>query len=175
MAVPVHGVGVSPLDRRRRGVARQPVLPEYRLLRCFEMRFVPHVATEFSPVGVPRMEVSKIDSESLGVGSGGELRLTRYGPHMGGVGWFAQSHIIISTYRIGIGLSVDILGDVEIHAATHILYHETVAAGFLRTEIHIPHIGAYEIFPARLVLGLGLGFPELDRSHHLFLPRLDII
>ena len=128
MTVPVEGVGMTTTDSGINGIARQTVFPENRSFSFLEMRLIPDIHTQLAPLRTPWSEVSLVDGKFFRILVGYELRLTRHGPYMLGILGFAKTHIIIASYGIAIGLIIHIGRDIEVHATTYILDHQTVAA-----------------------------------------------
>ena len=65
---------------------------------------------------------------------------------------------------------VDVRCDVEVHAATYVLYNETVAAWLCTAEVDVPHVGTNQGLLASLLFSVSSVFPELhDACTLLFL------
>jgi hypothetical protein len=175
VTVPVESIRVSTLNIKVYWVARQTVLPEDRGLEGFEMGLVPNVGMKLSPTWAPRMEVGFIYSEALRIGLGNELRLTWYGGNMGWVDGLAKAHVVITANRVAIRLVVDVVSDLEVHAAAYILYYQTIATWLGRLEVDVPYIGTDKSLATSLVLRCRGGFPELDGSSLLLALGIDII
>jgi len=175
VAVPVHSVGVAAADIRIHRIPGEPVGPEGRGLLRLEMGFVPDVAPEFPPVGMPGMEVGLIDGEALRVHAGSELRLAGNRPDMGGILGLLQAHIIVPAHGIPVGLEIDVVPDVEVHAAAHILHDQAIAAGPGAGEVDVPDIRAREVLLAGFELTVRLRLPETDLACLGFRARLDIV
>ena len=168
MAVPVVGIRVATLHLGVHRVAWQTVLPEDALLELLEVRLVPHISAQFAPAFAPRLEVGLIDGESLRIGLGYELRLTGNGVDVRRVDRLAQTHVVVSANRVAIRLVVDVVADLEVHAAAHILYYQSVAAGLGSLEVDVPYIGADKGFAAGFVLRCRGRGVKRDGAHLLF-------
>ena len=149
-------------DVRIDRIAREPVRPEGRFLPRLEVRLVPDVAAELPPVGMPGMEVRLIDDEPFRVHAGRELRLAGDRPHVLRVLGLLETHIVVAADGIAVGLEVDVVPDLELHAAAHVLHDEAVAAGFGAGEVDVPDVGAGQVLAAGFVRAVGSGFPERD-------------
>ena len=97
------------------------------------------------------MEVRLIDHESFRVHAGGELGLAGDRPDVGRIGGLLQTHIVISAHGVAVRLEVDVVPDLELHAAAHVFNDQTVAAGFGAGEVDVPDVGAGQVLPAGLV------------------------
>ena len=86
-----------------------------------------------------------------------------------------KTHVVVPPDGIAIGFVIDFVANLKVHAATHILNHQTVAAWVDGLEVDIPHICTYQVLATSLLLSSGHLFPELHRSHALFLLRVHLI
>ena len=111
---------------------------------------------------MPGLEVGDIDDEAFGVLTGGEPGLAGDRLDMLRIGGFPESHIIVSPHGIAVRLEIDVVLDVKVHAASHVLHHEAVAAGHRALEVNVPYIGARKILPSGLQRAVRGGFPELN-------------
>ena len=175
MAVPIEGIGVTSLHVYSDRISRQTMTPEDGLLHGFEVGFVPHVHAKGPPLWVPRMQVGLIYRKAFRIGLGNELRLTRNWEHMVGVDGLAQTHVVVAAHRVVIWLEVDVLGDVEIHAAAHVLNDESIAPGAIAFEVDVPHIGTYQVLTTRLLRRVSLSLPQLHDAGLLLAARLHIV
>ena len=175
MAVPVERIRVSTLHLGVHGVAGQTVLPEDALLELLEVGLVPYIGVQFAPAFAPRMEVGLVDGESLRIGLRYELRLTGNGGDVCRVDRLAQTHIVVTANRVAIGLVVDVVANLEVHAAPHVFYYKSVAAWLGSLEVDIPHIGADEGFAAGLFLRCRGWHPKLDGAHLLLALGVDVV
>ncbi len=171
VAVPVHGVGVAAADIRIHRIPGEAMGPEGRGFLRLEMGFVPDVAPELPPVGMPGMEIGLIDGETLRVHAGGELRLTGNRPDMGGIPGLLQAHIIVTAHGVPVGLEIDVVPDVEVHAAAHILHDQAIAAGPGAGEVDVPDIRAREVLLAGFELAVRLRLPVADPAGLGLRPR----
>ena len=173
VAVPVEGVGMSAAHVHVDRIAGQAVLPEGGSLRVLEMRLVPDVAAQLAPVGVPGLQVRLVDDEARRILAGGETRLTRH-RHDTGIDGLAQAHIVVAAHGVAVRLIIDVVGDVEIHAAAHAIHDQAVAAGGILTEIDGPDGRAGQVLAARFPGALGGGLPRLHRAHQAGLAGLHV-
>ena len=175
VAVPVHGVGVAAADIRIHGIPGKPVGPEGRCLLRLEMGFVPDVAPELPPVGVPGMEVGLIDGETLRVHAGSELRLAGNRPDMGRVPGLLQTHVVVAAHGVPVGLEIDVVPDVKVHAAAHVFHDKAVAAGPGTGEVDVPDVRTRKVLPAGFELAVRLRFPVADLAGRGLCARRDVV
>ena len=161
-------------DVRIDRIAREPVRPEGRFLPRLEVRLVPDVAAEFPPVRMPGMEVRLVDDEAFRVHAGRELRLAGDRPHVLRVLGLLETHIVVAADGVAVGLEVDVVPDLELHAAAHILHDQAVAAGFGTGEVDVPDVGAGQVLAAGLVRAVGSGLPEFDFAGFHGLPGVQV-
>ena len=166
---------MAALDLGIDGIARQPVLPERGLEGRLEMRLVPDVAAEPAPVRMPGLQVGLIDRESHRIHLGDELRLARDGIDVLGIDGLAEAHIIVSADGITIRLEIDVVLDIEVHAASNSLYHKAIASGDRLLEIDVPDIRAGQVLLTGLELRGSLGLPVLDGTDLLGLAGGDVV
>ena len=132
-------------------IARQTMLPEDRCKGRLKVRFIPNVGTQCSPIGIPRLEIGFVDSKALRIDFRYELRLTWHWSDVLRVDRFAQTHVIVATQRVTIGLIIYLWIDVEVHTTAYILNDKTITARSRYLEIDIPHIGADKILLTCLI------------------------
>ena len=150
MSVPVHRIRMSSphlcIDR----IAGKPVLPEFRLQGRLEMRLIPHVSAEFSPIRMPWMHVGLVDSKTYRIDLRNEHRLSRNRSNRR-IYRLTQPHIIVSSERIVIWFEINIIRYIEIHTASDSIDHKTVSSWFRILEVYSPHIRPRKILLSRLV------------------------
>ena len=175
MAVPVKGIRVSAYHSDRRWMTFQAMLPEDRLLRFLEMWLIPNVPFQLTPVGMPWVQVRLVDLEPFRIDISNKLGLARHREHMSRICRFTQSHIVISPYRIVEWFEIHILCDIEVHAASDILHHQTVASGDSLPEVNIPHVRTYQVLLTCLLLISTVRLPELHGTHLFLLVAVHLI
>ena len=124
---------------------------------------------------MPGLQIGLVDGEALGVGLGDELRLSWHGEHMRGVLRLAETHVVVAAHRVAVGLEIDVGGDVEVHATTHILDYQTVTARGRALEVDVPHVGADEALLTGLLLCVGHRLPEGHRTGSRLLLGVHVI
>ena len=153
VAVPVEGIGVPTFNLGIHRITRQTMLPEDGLLKLLKVGLVPHIGTQFAPTWAPRMEVGLINGKALGIGLRNKLWLAWGREYLGGIDWLAQTHVIIASNRIAVGLVVNVVLYLEVHTTAHILYYQSVTTRFVGAKVDIPYIGTYQTLTAGFFLG----------------------
>ena len=130
---------------------------------------------QVAPFLIPRGEIGLIDSQSFRIRLWDELWLTGNRPNVLRILRLTKTHIVITTNGIAERLEIGIGGDIEVHAAAHILYDKTITTWCRGLEVDIPDIGADERFLASFLCSVGSRLPELHSTHVLLLLGLHII
>ena len=161
VAVPVKSVGVTAADFGIDGIPIQPVRPEGRCLLRLEVRFVPHVASEFPPVGMPGVQVGLIYGKALRIFVGDESGLPGSRRDLWKDG-LAKAHVIVSADRIAVRLVIDVIPDVEVHAASDIFHDQSVAPRLRTGKVDAPDRRTGQVLAAGFVFAVRCRLPETD-------------
>lgn len=125
------------------------------------------------PVRMPRLQVGQINGKTYGVGFGYKQRTTGHRIHVHTV--FAHTHIVVTTHNRFIRREINIIPDIKIHAASHILHHQTITArSHGRSKINVPHIRSRQVTAQRLGTGT-VAFPESNFTRLVSFTRFHVI